>query len=107
MDKATELMNTTDIVKIILTKYQDTRNSDDLLYVYVCEYIDGAPTDLPFWKFMQERKEYGYPPFESVRRSRQKLQATFPELAGSKVVEAKRAENEKIYREYARGALEE
>lgn len=107
MDKATELMNTTDIVKIILHKYPDARNSDDVLYLRVCEYINGTHTSLPFWKFMQGRKEYGYPPFESVRRSRQKLQATFPELAGSKAVEAKRAENEKIYKEYARGALEE
>lgn len=105
MDKATELKNTSDIVKVILQKYPVTRNSDDLLYLYVCEYIDGAHTNLPFWEFMKERKEYGYPPFESVRRSRQKIQAEFPELASNKVVQAKRTQNEKIYKEFARGVI--
>ena len=105
MDTATELKNTSDIVKVILQRYPDTRNSDDLLYLYVCEYINGRNTDLPFWKVLKERKEFGYPPFESVRRSRQKLQATYPELASSKVVEAQREQNEKIYREFAREVI--
>ena len=105
MDKATELKNTSDIVKVILQRYSDTRNSDDLLYISVCEYIDGAHTNLPFWKFMRDRKDFGYPPFESVRRSRQKLQATYPELSSSKVVEAQREENEKVYKAFASGVI--
>lgn len=105
MDTATELKNTSDIVKVILQRYPDTRNSDDLLYLKVCEYVNGTHISLPFWKVIQERKDFGYPPFESVRRSRQKLQATYPELASSKVVEVQREENEKIYKEFARGTI--
>lgn len=105
MDKATELKNTSDIVKVILKKYPDTRNSDDLLYLKVCEYVDGTHISLPFWKVIKDRKEYGYPPFESVRRSRQKIQAEFPELASNKVVQAKRTQNEKIYKKFARGVI--
>ena len=105
MDTATELKNTSDIVKVILQKYPVTRNSDDLLYLYVCEYINGRDTDRPFWQVLKERKEYGYPPFESVRRSRQKLQAAYPELASSKVIEAHRKQNEKIYEAFASGVI--
>jgi hypothetical protein len=105
MDTATELKNTSDIVKLILQKYPATRNSDDLLYMKVCEYVNGTHISLPFWKVLQDRKEFGYPPFESVRRSRQKLQATYPELSASMVIEAKRTQNEKIYAEFAKGVI--
>lgn len=105
MDTAMELKNTSDIVKVILQRYPDARNSDDFLYLKVCEYVNGTHISLPFWKVLQERKEYGYPPFESVRRSRQKLQATYPELASSKVVEAQREQNEKIYKAFASGVI--
>lgn len=105
MDTATELKNTSDIVKVILQKYPDTRNSDDLLYLKVCEYVNGTHISLPFWKVIKDRKDFGYPPFESVRRSRQKLQATYPELASNKVVEAQREQNENIYKEFARGVI--
>jgi len=105
MDKATELKNTSDIVKVILQKYPDTRNSDDLLYLKVCEYVNGTHISLPFWKVIKDRKDFGYPPFESVRRSRQKIQAEFPELASNKVVQAKRTQNEEIYKEFARGVI--
>jgi hypothetical protein len=105
MDTATELKNTSDIVKVILQRCPDARNSDDFLYLKVCEYVNGTHISLPFWKVLQDRKYFGYPPFESVRRSRQKLQSTYPELASSKVVEAKRTQNEKIYEEFARGTI--
>ena len=48
-------------------------------------------------------KDYGFPGFETVRRSRQKLQATFPELAGDADVEGMRRVNEETFRDYARG----
>lgn len=105
MDKATELSKTSDIVKIILQKYPATRNSDDLLYMKVCEYINGTHISLPFWKVLQNRNDFGYPPFESVRRSRQKMQAKYPELSANKSVEAQREQNEKIYRKFARGVI--
>ena len=43
-----------------------------------------------------------FPPFESVRRARQKLQAAFPHLAACEAVQGFRAENEMEVRAYAR-----
>lgn len=105
MDTATELRNTSDIVKVVLQRYPEARNSDDYLYFKVCEYINGTHISLPFWKVIKERKDFGYPPFESVRRSRQKIQATYPELASSKAIEAHRKENEKIYEAFSQGVI--
>lgn len=105
MDTAMELKNTSDIVKVILQKYPDARNSDDFLYLKVCEYVNARDSLRPFWQVIKNRKEYGFPPFESVRRSRQKIQSTYPELASSKVIEAQRKQNEKIYEAFASGVI--
>lgn len=50
-------------------------------------------------------REYNnlFPPFESVRRTRQKVQEKYPDLAASEEVEAGRELNETAYREFARG----
>lgn len=103
MGKATELKNTTAIVKDILANCPDARNSDDYLYLKVCQRINGICLNLPFHQIMMNRSKYGYPIYESVRRSRQKLQAKYPELSGNPDVEAQRMLNEEVFREYARG----
>ena len=54
---------------------------------------------------MSNRKVFGLPAFESVRRTRQKLQAAHPELAGDSNVEAQRMLNEGVFKEYARGMV--
>lgn len=41
------------------------------------------------------------PAIETVRRSRQKVQATYPDLAPSEAVGKRRAKNEVVYREFA------
>ena len=46
-------------------------------------------------------KEYGLPGFETVRRSRQKVQADNPELEGTESTRRKRAKQEAVYREFA------
>lgn len=48
-------------------------------------------------------KEYNMPAFETVRRTRQKIQHDNPELSGCDDVEAKRMVNEEMFRDYARG----
>ena len=102
MNKSQELKSTAKIVFEMLEKCPETRNSDDMLYFRVCESIDDTIIDSPFWKVIINRKQYNYPAYESVRRTRQKLQAEFPELAGCDEVEAERTLMEAIYREYAR-----
>jgi outer membrane protein assembly factor BamD (BamD/ComL family) len=105
-----ELKTTTDVVKRILEEHKQTRNSDSLLYLKVLEYYaDMACIDLRlvsvenFFKYFDTSP---FPPSESVRRARQKIQATFPELAANDRVRAFRAENEQIFKAYALGVIE-
>lgn len=97
-----DIKKTSDIVKEILEKIPKTRNSDDELYFEVCKKINPQAMSKPFYMVVLHRKEHALPPFESVRRTRQKLQAAYPELCGSDEVEAQRIVNEGIVRDYAR-----
>ena len=91
-----------DIVKDILENVPKTRNSDDELYFEVCKKINPEAMAKPFYMVVLQRKAHSLPPFESVRRTRQKLQASFPELCGSDEVAAWRKVNEDVVRDYAR-----
>lgn len=102
MSKSKELQTITGIVKGILEHDPDTRNSDEYLYLKVCEKVSGMCLNLPFWKVFLNRKTYGLPSYETVGRVRRKLQETHPELAGSSTVEAQRMLNEEVFRDYAR-----
>jgi hypothetical protein len=55
--------------------------------------------------FLVNRTKMEMPAFETVRRARQKLQQTYPELSAWDKVEGRRMMNEEIYREYARGGV--
>jgi hypothetical protein len=109
MSKAEELKTTKALVLSILKKDKQARNSDSYLYLQVLKYqaslkgIDLDGLTVPF--FLANISALGLPPFETVRRARQLIQATFPELAGSEAVEIGRAENELIHRDFARGAI--
>lgn len=105
MSKSKELKNTTAIVKDLLINNPNTRNSDDYLYYKVCERIAPECINNKFWYVLLNRKQYGLPAFESVRRSRQKLQETYPELASNGKVEGYRALQEELFRDYAKGAV--
>ena len=96
------IRRTSDIVKDVLETIPETRNSDDLLYICVCEKINPTLGTQPFRTVLMYRKSLNLPPFESVRRTRQKLQASYPELCGTDEVEAWRVVNEGVVRDYAR-----
>lgn len=100
------LNSITRIVKTILQTYPDTRNSDNLLYYHVLKVVgDKNKVDIETMSiptFLLKMKDYGLPPFESVRRARQKIQASYPELSAKSDVEAYRQLNEQEYRDYAR-----
>ena len=102
MDKSKELMTTTNIVKDLLEKIPATRNNDDYLYLKACEKVNKKACKLPFDMVILNRKQYGLPAFETVRRSRQKMQADFPEFAGCEAVESHRMMNEEVFRDFAR-----
>lgn len=105
MSKTKELYTTTALVKEILISDEKARNSDSFLYLLVLNVVaQRKGFDLncvPITDFLFNMAEWGFPPFESVRRSRQKLQAAFPELSADETVEAFRAENEKEVRAFA------
>ena len=90
------------LVKDILTENAETRNSDMLLYLKVCQRIMPIVTEMPFPHVLMFYKTYNLPCFETVRRSRQRIQAENPELAGDEKVRRKRKEREAEFREFAR-----
>ena len=107
MSKATELKTTTELVKEILQRFPDTRNSDNILYYRVLQHIgreNGVDLEqMPVLRFFVQFKDLKvFPAFETVRRTRQKTQQAFPELAACDTVEGHRMENENAYRDYAR-----
>lgn len=103
------MKHTTDIVKTVLETDEAARNSDSYLYFQVLKVIS-AKTEVPFFNmtvehFLLNMKELGAPPFESVRRARQKVQQECPWLSSNRTVERGRMENERTYREYARSNI--
>lgn len=102
-----DLKNTTALVKSILEHDKQSRNSDSLLYLKVLtaeakqKGIDLEKMTVPY--FLLNLHGAGLPPFESVRRARQKIQASYPELAACERVCGFRAENERDFRAYAVG----
>ena len=104
-----DLKNLTELVHIILDHYPQTRNCDGLLWLKVLESqaagkgVDLRMLSVPY--FLPRIKELGYSPFESVRRTRQKLQAAYPHLSADETVQAFRSEKEKEYRDLARSEI--
>ena len=101
----TDLKTVTGVVKRILENDEQSRNSDSFLYFMVLEYygnrmgIDIHSMSVPH--FLLNMSQLGVPPFESVRRSRQKIQASYPWLASNEKVAEFRKANEQTYRAYA------
>jgi hypothetical protein len=102
-----DLKNTTALVRAILEKDEQCRNSDSFLYLKVLTVlgktkgIDIDNISVPY--FLMNLQGTVFPGFETVRRSRQKIQQHHPELAACKAVESFRAENEREFRTYALG----
>lgn len=103
----TDLKQTTKLVKSILANDKRTRNSDSFLYLQVLKHYaaqTGKPVhELPVQNFLLSMDGLGVPPFESVRRARQKAQAKHPELAANANVAQLRRENEATYYAFAVG----
>lgn len=104
-----DLKTTTALVKAILEQDERCRNSDSFLYLKVLSVIgeqrgiDIEKMSIPY--FLLNMHGAGFPGFETVRRTRQKLQQHHPELAACDTVEGYRVENEAEYRAYARGEV--
>lgn len=89
-------------VKAILQRNEDARNDDMVLYLALCNlYLEDAG-NMPLAQILTNYRELGLPSFESVGRTRRKLQERHPELLGSLRKQKIRAAGEKVYRKYAR-----
>ena len=93
------------LVKNILENDHKARNTDNHLYLKVLEHysghhgIDIHAMTVPV--FLKELDKHSFPGFETVRRSRQKVQATYPDLAPTENVGRKRSKNEMVYKDFA------
>lgn len=102
MDKRKEIRTTRDVVLMLLQERPSTRSSDNQLYFRVCEFINPDVCYASFAEVFNNYEDYGLPSFETVRRTRQKLQEEDISLKACVEVEEFRKENEKIFREEMR-----
>lgn len=90
-----------DAVKVVLTQNEAARNSD---WVCINEtlkfYVD---TNLSLDEICNLGLSGKIPTFETIRRCRQKLQETHPELQGDERVRKFRAEKEEEMKELMKG----
>lgn len=108
MKTRNNLVKTSALVESILKRDRKARNSDSYLYLKVLCSIAKDRNDIEIENvtiinFLLNMTDWGFPPFESVRRARQKLQRKYPELSGNEAVTEARTKNENIYREFAKG----
>ena len=96
-----KLYETKELVKQVLEENERARNSDNELYILVCNKINPHVLYMPFCDVLRQLEEHSLPPFESVRRARQKIQAERPDLRPCDEVALFRAENETAYQEFA------
>lgn len=95
------------IVFQVLSEDESARNDDMKLYLLVCEKVNPYPVcdrDIGTFTFatvMNHYRELKLPHFESVRRSRAKIQREFPELRGNRACRHNRKLLEAIYRDYS------
>lgn len=94
-----------DVVMKYLTVYPSARNSDNALYYYICSdlcKLTGVPEDkITIRAFLMDRELYGFPNYETIRRTRQKVQAEHPELKGDKAVQEARDALQETWKEWS------
>ena len=103
-----DLKSTKALVQTILEKEKRARNSDYYLYFRVIKtiadkhHIDLGGISVTDFLLNTELSTL-FPPFETVRRARQKAQAEYPALSACEKVSQYRTDNEEVYRQFARG----
>ena len=103
LSKKEELIKISELVYQILSSYPQARNDDNFLFYKVCHAINRNIDKLFVSQFLLDLSVRNiYPAFETVRRTRQKIQADNPELSADRTVRRTRMRLEKEYREFAR-----
>lgn len=90
------------IVEYLLSTKPETRDNFNVLVMEVLKYIDPDAANEPFSKVVFEFHENGkFPPFETIRRTRQKLQEQNPYLRASEETRHLRQLQEHKFFEFA------
>lgn len=102
-----DMKNIKQLVKAILEEDEQARNSDNHLYYrIICIFTNFQGVDANAISvtefFCYGMNYYKIPGFETIRRTRQKVQAEFPELAGVPEVNTNRFKREGLFREFAK-----
>lgn len=107
IDMRKELQSTQELVLQVLFEDAQARESDNHLYYTVCSIIasdKGIDLDsMNLCTFLKTQAKNGFPAFETVRRTRQKMQALYPELSAGKTIRDIRKDNQEIFRKFAGG----
>lgn len=96
------IANVSEVVEKVLIEqpYVRAKGNDACLYVEVCKIYNPDVAYMGFEYVFNNRKKLGIPCFESVRRSRQKIQQDNESLRPSQEVIEGRYEAFKAVREY-------
>ena len=101
-----KLRKMSELVTELLVKDENCRNSDGYLYFQVLsEVADERGVDLrktTISDFLLNMHGKDFPCFETIRRSRAKIQELRPELGACDTVKRHRGVNEAEFRDYAR-----
>ena len=98
-----ELKKIEDVVRMVLTNFPETRNSDNILYAKVIGVYNKKALNAPAVDFFNFFMDLDIPRFESVARCRRKLQEDNIELRATENIHKWRKENEKKFEAYAKG----
>lgn len=97
-----KLTETKKIVKKLLNERPETRDSDNILILEVLNYIEPGIEFKPFNQVIAQCSEQGkFPTFETIRRTRQKIQSENPNLRASSDVEGMRLIQEHKFFEFS------
>lgn len=84
------------IVEDLLKEVPCTRDDDNKLYVWVISKMNPEAMNMPFGKTFFYASENGLPSYETIRRTRQKLQHDKPSLRGKAYEKRQEKQNDYI-----------
>lgn len=94
------LENIEHVAEMILETKSDSRENDDVLYMYVCEHFNKDMPSMSMKNFLLTRNKSECPSYASVSRARRKIFSRRPDLKPEHISKC-RAEMEGVYKEYA------
>lgn len=84
----------------ILMEDEESRNSDNRLYVAVIDSIVSNGSSMSLKDVFLNQKKLGIPPFESISRCRRRVQSDYPELRGNDNIVNARRQKETEFKDY-------